>query len=180
MQCILTRSEISELYGYGFIWALCPLTNVPVSCREVLVSSMITSRQSFIVQLSASRDVIHSSFSRYYIIIFYSSKCLNAGEWKDSIKLKIDLTVCNEYIYCVFEITKQMQSNFCHNREFIRGLLKLPLPKTSIADKIYFTYILKSERSNPLKGATGTISDFSNVPYEKWKPLCSPKWTKKN
>ena len=31
---------------------------------------------------------------------------------------------------------------------------------------IDFDYILKSDRSNPLKGATGTISDYSNVPYE--------------
>jgi hypothetical protein len=30
---------------------------------------------------------------------------------------------------------------------------------------IWFEYIKKSDRSNPLKGATGTISDFSNVPY---------------
>ena len=51
--------------------------------------------------------------------------------------------------------------------ELVNDRLKIfPLPKTSIASKIYFTYILKSERSNPLKGATGTISDFSNVPYE--------------
>ena len=27
-------------------------------------------------------------------------------------------------------------------------------------------YILKDDRSNPLKGKTGTISDYSNVPYE--------------
>jgi len=30
---------------------------------------------------------------------------------------------------------------------------------------IWFEYIKKADRSNPLKGATGTISDFSNVPY---------------
>jgi hypothetical protein len=40
-----------------------------------------------------------------------------------------------------------------------------PIPGTSIR-KIHFDYILTAERSNPLKGATGTISDFSNVPYE--------------
>ena len=37
---------------------------------------------------------------------------------------------------------------------------------TDITTKVYFEYILKDERSNPLKGATGRISDFSNVPYD--------------
>ena len=40
-----------------------------------------------------------------------------------------------------------------------------PIPGSS-PRKIYFDYIVKSERSDPLKGTTGTISDFSNVPYE--------------
>ena len=51
--------------------------------------------------------------------------------------------------------------------ELINNRLKLfPTPNTDITEKVYFEYILKGERSNPLKGATGTISDFSNVPYE--------------
>jgi len=51
--------------------------------------------------------------------------------------------------------------------ELVNDRLKIfPLPDTSITEKIHFTYILKDERSNPLKGATGRISDFSNVPYE--------------
>ena len=51
--------------------------------------------------------------------------------------------------------------------ELVNNRLKLfPLPNTDITTKVYFEYILKDERSNPLKGATGRISDFSNVPYE--------------
>jgi hypothetical protein len=42
----------------------------------------------------------------------------------------------------------------------------LPIPNGSSFTKIYFDYILKSDRSNPLKGTTGTVSDFSNAPYE--------------
>ena len=42
----------------------------------------------------------------------------------------------------------------------------LPIPNGSAFTKIHFDYILKSDRSNALKGATGTISDFSNAPYE--------------
>jgi hypothetical protein len=41
-----------------------------------------------------------------------------------------------------------------------------PIPNGSNFTKVYFQYIKKTERSNPLKGATGTISDFSNVPYQ--------------
>ena len=40
-----------------------------------------------------------------------------------------------------------------------------PIPGDSNITKVHFEYILKSDRSNPLKGNTGTISDFSNVPY---------------
>ena len=42
-----------------------------------------------------------------------------------------------------------------------------PDPQASIkAGSIcWFNYIKKSDRSNPLKGATGTVSDYSNVPY---------------
>ena len=41
-----------------------------------------------------------------------------------------------------------------------------PIPNGSNFTKIHFDYILKSDRANALKGKTGTVSDFSNVPYE--------------
>ncbi len=41
-----------------------------------------------------------------------------------------------------------------------------PIPNGSSYTKIHFEYIVKSDRSTPLKGTTGTISDFSNVPYQ--------------
>jgi len=40
-----------------------------------------------------------------------------------------------------------------------------PIPDGKSIEKIHFEYIKTSDRSNPLKGTTGTISDFSNVPY---------------
>ena len=42
----------------------------------------------------------------------------------------------------------------------------LPIPNGDAFTKIHFDYILKSDRSNALKGNTGTVSDFSNAPYE--------------
>jgi len=42
----------------------------------------------------------------------------------------------------------------------------LPIPNGDAFTRIHFDYILKSDRSNALKGATGTVSDFSNAPYE--------------
>lgn len=41
-----------------------------------------------------------------------------------------------------------------------------PIPDSTNFQTVHFDYILKSDRSNPLKGNTGTISDYSNVPYE--------------
>lgn len=41
-----------------------------------------------------------------------------------------------------------------------------PIPNGNTFTKIYFQYIKIADRSNPLKGKTGTISDFSNVPYD--------------
>ena len=41
-----------------------------------------------------------------------------------------------------------------------------PVPLVNTITKVHFDYIIKSDRSNPLKGSTGNISDFSNVPYE--------------
>jgi hypothetical protein len=41
-----------------------------------------------------------------------------------------------------------------------------PIPgKNNYANKIWFEYIKKADRSAPLKNNTGTISDFSNIPY---------------
>lgn len=41
-----------------------------------------------------------------------------------------------------------------------------PIPNGDAFTKIHFDYIKKADRSSPLKGNTGTISDFSNVPYQ--------------
>jgi len=41
-----------------------------------------------------------------------------------------------------------------------------PIPNGSNYTKVYFQYIKKEDRSNALKGSTGTVSDFSNVPYQ--------------
>ena len=50
--------------------------------------------------------------------------------------------------------------------ELVNDRLKVfPIPNGAQFTKIWFDYIVKSDRSNPLKGKTGTISDFSNVPY---------------
>jgi len=40
-----------------------------------------------------------------------------------------------------------------------------PIPDGVNFKKVYFDYIKKSDRSNPLKPGIGSISDFSNVPY---------------
>ena len=51
--------------------------------------------------------------------------------------------------------------------EIVNDRIKFfPIPDTDVQEKVYFDYIKKADRSNPLKGSTGTISDFSNVPYE--------------
>tara|TARA_R110002012_G_scaffold65013_1_gene170694 strand:- start:3556 stop:4719 length:1164 start_codon:yes stop_codon:yes gene_type:complete len=41
-----------------------------------------------------------------------------------------------------------------------------PIPNGTNFTKVYFKYILKSDRSNPLKENIGAISDFSNAPYD--------------
>ena len=41
-----------------------------------------------------------------------------------------------------------------------------PIPNGANFTKVWFEYIKKADRSNPLKGKLGTVSDFSNVPYE--------------
>ena len=51
--------------------------------------------------------------------------------------------------------------------ELINDRIKFfPIPDGSNFTKVYFQYIKKSDRSNALKGLTGTVSDFSNVPYQ--------------
>jgi len=51
--------------------------------------------------------------------------------------------------------------------ELVNNRFKVfPIPNGSNFTKVYFEYILKSDRSNALKGETGRVSDFSNVPYE--------------
>ena len=50
--------------------------------------------------------------------------------------------------------------------ELIHNKIKFfPIPNGANFTKVWFNYIKKSDRSNPLKGATGTVSDYSNVPY---------------
>jgi hypothetical protein len=50
--------------------------------------------------------------------------------------------------------------------ELINNKLRLfPVPTHTY--KMFFQYILKSDRSNPLKNAAGVISDLSNVPYTR-------------
>jgi hypothetical protein len=51
--------------------------------------------------------------------------------------------------------------------EIVNNRLRIfPIPMVNSVSKVWFDYIIKTERSNPLKGNTGNISDFSNVPYE--------------
>ena len=51
--------------------------------------------------------------------------------------------------------------------ELINNRIRLfPIPNGANFTKVHFEYIIKSERSDPLKGATGRVSDFSNVPYQ--------------
>jgi hypothetical protein len=40
-----------------------------------------------------------------------------------------------------------------------------PIPGNNV--RLYFRYIVTEDRSNPLKGDTGVISDISNVPYNR-------------
>ena len=51
--------------------------------------------------------------------------------------------------------------------ELINDRIKFfPIPNGANFTKVHFQYILKTDRSNALKGATGRVSDYSNVPYE--------------
>jgi hypothetical protein len=52
--------------------------------------------------------------------------------------------------------------------ELVNDRIKFfPIPDGSNYEKVYFQYIKKDERSEPLKPGFGSISDFSNVPYQK-------------
>jgi len=51
--------------------------------------------------------------------------------------------------------------------ELINDRIKFfPIPDGSNFSKVYFQYIKKSDRSNPLKKGYGSVSDFSNIPYQ--------------
>ena len=51
--------------------------------------------------------------------------------------------------------------------ELVNDRIKFfPIPNGSNFTKVYFEYIKKADRSNPLKGDVNTVSDFSNIPYE--------------
>ena len=68
--------------------------------------------------------------------------------------------------------------------ELINNRVKFfPIPNGSNFTKVYFQYILKSDRSNPLKDNIGSVSDFSNVPYNNviYKNINEPgkQWIRK-
>tara|TARA_B100001094_G_scaffold133103_1_gene128974 strand:+ start:1 stop:921 length:921 start_codon:yes stop_codon:yes gene_type:complete len=51
--------------------------------------------------------------------------------------------------------------------ELINDRIKFfPIPNGSNFTKVYFEYIKKEDRSNALKPGYGSVSDFSNVPYQ--------------
>ena len=51
--------------------------------------------------------------------------------------------------------------------ELINDRIKFfPIPDGSNFSKVYFQYIKKADRSNPLKTGYGSVSDFSNIPYQ--------------
>ena len=51
--------------------------------------------------------------------------------------------------------------------ELVNDRIKFfPIPNGSNFTKVYFEYIKKADRSNPLKTDVNTVSDFSNIPYE--------------
>jgi len=51
--------------------------------------------------------------------------------------------------------------------ELVNDRIKFfPIPNGSNFTKVYFEYIKKADRSDPLKGDVNTVSDFSNIPYE--------------
>ena len=51
--------------------------------------------------------------------------------------------------------------------ELVNNRIKFfPVPNGSNYTRVYFNYILKDERFDPLKTPNGRISDYSNIPYE--------------
>ena len=64
------------------------------------------------------------------------------------------------------ELNDQIRKS-AYSFELVNNRLKVfPIPDGSNFSKVYFDYILKTDRSNALKGNTGAVSDFSNVPYQ--------------
>ena len=64
------------------------------------------------------------------------------------------------------ELNDQIRKS-AYGFELVNNRLKLfPVPNGANFTKVHFDYILKADRSNALKGNTGAVSDFSNVPYE--------------
>ena len=54
------------------------------------------------------------------------------------------------------------------NTMLLNNQLKIfPIPDKDF--KLWIDYIIKEERSNPLKYANGTVSDMSNAPYSHMK-----------
>ena len=45
-------------------------------------------------------------------------------------------------------------------------LTVFPIPDGDGFTRVHFDYIKKADRSNALKGSTGAVSDFSNIPYQ--------------
>ena len=66
------------------------------------------------------------------------------------------------------EFNDQMRKS-AHSFELINNKIRI-FPNPTSNYKLYFQYILKSDRDNPLQVAhgegVGTVSDFSNVPYD--------------
>ena len=60
------------------------------------------------------------------------------------------------------QIRKSAYSFEIHNNR----IRFFPIPNGSNYTKVYFHYILKDDRFDPLKTPNGRISDYSNIPYE--------------
>ena len=64
------------------------------------------------------------------------------------------------------ELNDQIRKS-AYSFELVNDRLKLfPIPNGGNFTKVHFQYIKKDDRLNPLKGDTGRISDFSNIPYQ--------------
>jgi hypothetical protein len=62
------------------------------------------------------------------------------------------------------ELNDQIRKS-AYSFELVNNQLRIfPIPRQSY--KMWFHYIVKSERGNPLLAGTGSVSDYSNVPYD--------------